>query len=168
MDIDLKINAFPQATSFTCGPAITRTLLSFLKMPTPSETELSIALDTRAPASPRGPGGTRPEAIANHLIARGLRVTWGEGGTIEWLLRNLEQRIPTIGLYLSEGEGHWGMVSGFRAPPDQEPVIVLASPSDDPKIPGREELTLSEFERLWFDDSSSERRFDRLYITARP
>jgi len=104
----VMISGYPnvqQALDYTCGAAAATALLRFYGVEA-NELEAARAMRT----DPKS--GTAPEAMANWLQAKGVKIAWGEHGSLDLLKRNLQRGRPTLVLWTDWG-GHWVAVIGY-------------------------------------------------------
>ena len=161
----IELSVVQQTTDYTCGPAVA---VGFAKF-------YGISIDEMTAAKEMGTDtkrGTTPEQFANWLKSKGLKIAWGEGGTIEMLRRNVKLGIPTLVEWTDWG-GHWVVVVGIddkgtEATDDDD--IIFADPWDriDGTPDGLTRFNLERFDSMWFDAFLFERPMKRVFIHVEP
>jgi hypothetical protein len=154
-----------QTTDYTCGPAAAVGLARFYGKP---GEELAAAKVMRTSTKK----GTTPWNMARWLKLQGLKVKWGEHGTVDMLRRNVAAGIPTLVEWIDWG-GHWVVVVGIddrgTATTDDDEII-LADPYDriDGTPDGLTIVNLDRFVSMWFDAFLFGRPMRRVYIYVEP
>ena len=150
-----------QSLDYTCGAAAASALLRFYGIEA-NEDEAARGMYT----DPKS--GTSPEAMARWLHAKGLKIAWGEQGSLDLLKRNLQQGRPTLVLWTDWG-GHWVAVIGYddkgtsRTDDDD---LILADPYDrvDGDPDGRTVFNAERFNSMWYDALNFGRLMRRVYL----
>lgn len=150
-----------QSLDYTCGAAAATALLRFYGIKT---TEAEAARTMRT--DPKS--GTAPEAMASWLRTLGLKITWGEEGSLDLLKSNLQRGRPTLVLWTDWG-GHWVAVIGYDSkgtPKTDDDDVILADPYDrvDGDADGRTVFNAERFDSMWFDALNFGRVMRRVYL----
>jgi len=156
-----NFHGIQQTTDYTCGPASVVGLFKYFGFQT---TELTAAKEMKTDPN----NGTKPEDIVNWLKSKGLKVTWGENGSIELLKNNLKKDIPTLIEWIDWG-GHWTVVVGLDdkgTATTEDDEIILADPYDkvDGKADGLTYFNLERFDSMWFDALYFGKLMKKIYI----
>ena len=158
------IHAYPnvqQSLDYSCGPAAAVAFARFYRI----HADESAAIKKMG-TDPKT--GTSPEAIASWLRSKGLKVGWGEHGTLDRLKENLRKGKPTLVEWVDWG-GHWVAVIGFD---DQGTVetdddeIILADSYDrvDGNPDGLTHFNVERFDTMWFDALNFGRLMKKIYL----
>jgi len=161
----LNVNSYKQTTEYTCGPAAVVSLLNFYGM---NGDELQIAKEMGTSSTI----GTNPEQMTLWLNSNGFNATWHKEGSLELLINNLKNNIPTL-VEWSDWGGHWVLVIGYdeRDPLKiMDDVIIFADPYDfhDDNPDGITWFNAQRFYYMWYDALLFGGINKRIYINAMP
>ncbi|MHB1946961.1 MAG: C39 family peptidase [Gammaproteobacteria bacterium] len=149
--------SYQQTTNYTCGPAVVMSLLHYYGMLSTAQmnhaTEMRIANEMGA----THPEGTSQLDMVRWLENHGFNVNYGKGVTIDMLINNLNQGIPTIVTW-NDWNGHALLVVGYQVDGNDDDIIFLADPETTSSVtenqiisPGINALEANDLELNWFN-----------------
>lgn len=155
----LTTYSYQQTTAYTCGPAVVMSLLHYYGMLNRAQmnhvTEMRLANEMGTTQE-----GTSQQNMVNWLENHGFNVSYGQGVTIDMLVKNIDRGIPTI-ITWNDWNGHSILVVGYQAKSNEngeEEQIFLADPEtsssitkNQTRISGINTLTVDDLQLNWFN-----------------
>lgn len=153
----LSTYSYQQTTNYTCGPAVVMSLLKYYGVLNQSQmnhaTEMRIANEMGSTFQ----DGTSQLNMVKWLENHGFKVSYGQGVTIDMLIENLNNGIPTI-ITWNDWSGHSILVVGYQVDSNNDDILFLADPEttssiteNQTRISGINSLSANDLELNWFN-----------------
>jgi hypothetical protein len=162
-----------QMTNYSCGAVAAMTVMSYYgtQLNNTDAEEDRIAHEMNHNVTDKT--GINPAQLTQWLNRQGMNATWGTGGNLALIRKNLDNGVPTIVEWMDWG-GHWVVVVGYDTRGTEniwDDVIIFADSVDchDDRVDGITYFNYGEFDAMWFDAHYfPEGMRDRIYVVAVP
>ena len=167
--IMLEIYGYQQTEDYTCASASMMNLLNYYNILSDSQMNRTVEMKMSDKLGTNNDYGTTAEQMVDWFKKHNIKATIHTNGTVDDLLSNLNNGIPTLVNWIDWG-GHWALMSGYQklsdSINDDKDTIFFTDPAahfnNSPSIYGLTAINPDRFQTMWFDSKNVK----GIYITV--